>query len=57
MEAAGPGPASLGTASLNGSEPLDWHFLQCFGERTPGEKIQEGAAHCNRKEPQTATGR
>ena len=25
-------------------EPLDWHFLQCFGERTPGEEIQEGEA-------------
>lgn len=23
-------------------EPLDWQFLQCFGERTPGEEIQEG---------------
>lgn len=22
-------------------EPLDWQFLQCFGERTPGEEIQE----------------
>ena len=20
----------------------DWQFLQCFGERTPGEDIQEG---------------
>lgn len=26
-----------------GSEPLEWHFLQCFGERTPGEEIQDGA--------------
>ena len=26
-------------------EPLDWHFLQCFGERTPGEEIQEGGPH------------
>ena len=26
-------------------EPLDWHFLQCFGERTPGEEIQEGGTH------------
>lgn len=23
-------------------EPLDFQFLQCFGERTPGEEIQEG---------------
>lgn len=25
-----------------GPEVLDWQFLQCFGERTPGEEIQEG---------------
>lgn len=25
-----------------GAEALDWQFLQCFGERTPGEEIQEG---------------
>ncbi|CAL8469686.1 g9227 [Coccomyxa elongata] len=36
---AGPGPGSL--ASLDGAQPLDWQFLQCFGERTPGEEIQE----------------
>lgn len=23
------------------SQPSEWHFLQCFGERTPGEDIQE----------------
>lgn len=23
-------------------EPLEWHFSQVFGERTPGEEIQEG---------------
>ena len=39
---AGPGPGSLSTTSLNGNEQLDWHFLQCFGERTPGEEIQDG---------------
>ncbi len=39
---AGPGPGSLSTASRNANEPLDWHFLQCFGERTPGEEIQDG---------------
>lgn len=39
---AGPGPGSLTTTSLNGNEQLDWHFLQCFGERTPGEEIQDG---------------
>ncbi len=36
---AGPGPGSL---ALDGSQPLNWQFLQCFGERTPGEEIQEG---------------
>lgn len=39
---AGPGPGSLTTTSINGNEQLDWHFLQCFGERTPGEEIQNG---------------
>ena len=39
---AGPGPGSLSTTSRNANEPLDWHFLQCFGERTPGEEIQDG---------------
>lgn len=24
------------------STPTEWQFLQCFGERTPGEDIQEG---------------
>lgn len=28
-------------ASPSGGEPLEWQFLQCFGERTPGEEIQE----------------
>lgn len=23
------------------AQPSEWHFLQCFGERTPGEDIQE----------------
>ena len=57
METAGPGPASLSTASVNQSEPLDWQFLQCFGERTPGEKIQEGEERSNsrsRKRPLSA---
>ena len=39
---AGPGPGSLSTSSRNANEQLDWHFLQCFGERTPGEEIQDG---------------
>lgn len=24
------------------TEPLDWHFGQVFGERTPGEEVQDG---------------
>ena len=35
-----PAPGGVGGAS----EPLEWSFLQCFGERSPGEDIQEGAA-------------
>lgn len=23
-------------------EPVEWQFLQCFGERTPGEEVQDG---------------
>ena len=38
----GPVPAPGGGGA--GSEPLEWSFLQCFGERSPGEDIQEGAA-------------
>ena len=32
-------------ASTSGSsqDTGEWHFLQCFGERTPGEDIQDGA--------------
>ena len=32
--------ASAGSES---ADPLKWDFLQCFGERSPGEDIQEGA--------------
>ena len=34
MVPASPGPSA---------EPLEWHFSQVFGERTPGEEVQEGA--------------
>lgn len=27
--------------SPSGNQPTEWQFLQCFGERTPGEDIQE----------------
>ena len=36
--------ATGSTAANGGSDPLEWQFLQCFGERTPGEEIQEGLA-------------
>ena len=36
-------PSPTGSTGIGGSsEPLEWGFLQCFGERTPGEEIQEG---------------
>ena len=36
-------PAISTSTGLGGSsERLEWGFLQCFGERTPGEEIQEG---------------
>ena len=34
--------ATGGTVATSSSDPLEWQFLQCFGERTPGEEIQEG---------------
>ena len=34
--------ASTVSTAASGSDPLEWQFLQCFGERTPGEEIQEG---------------
>jgi len=34
------GPVDKG--SQGPSEPMDWNFLQCFGERAPGEEVQEG---------------
>ena len=33
MGLGGDGPAA---------QELEWQFLQCFGERTPGEEVQEG---------------
>lgn len=44
------GSAGTTTAS-GGSDPLEWQFLQCFGERTPGEEIQEGQACCVQTAP------
>jgi hypothetical protein len=37
--------SEAGTSRTNGGDSddaLDWNFLQCFGERTPGEEVQEG---------------
>jgi hypothetical protein len=30
------------TGCSDQSSPVEWQFLQCFGERTPGEEVQEG---------------
>jgi len=46
--------ATGSTAANGGSDPLEWQFLQCFGERTPGEEIQEGPA-CHLPLPAYAT--
>ena len=29
--------------------PVEWQFLQCFGERTPGEEVQDGESLDRRK--------
>jgi hypothetical protein len=38
--------AGMIAQALNGCveqpAPVEWQFLQCFGERTPGEEVQEG---------------
>lgn len=36
-------PGSPGPSPNSGQ--LDWNFSQVFGERTPGEEVQEGEAH------------
>lgn len=40
------GPLAAGPlAMVQGEElapPLQWHFSQVFGERSPGEEVQEG---------------
>lgn len=35
------GSVSASTAP-SGADGLDWKFSQVFGERTPGEEVQEG---------------
>ena len=43
--AASPTAAQAGQApSGHGTAGLDWKFSQVFGERTPGEEVQEGIA-------------
>ena len=37
------GAPAAGAASSHGANGLDWKFSQVFGERTPGEEVQEGA--------------
>ena len=37
-----PGPGAMAGESLQGE--LDWGFSQVFGERTPGEEVQDGAS-------------
>ena len=36
--------ASSATTNVQGRETSEWQFLQCFGERAPGEDVQEGLA-------------
>ena len=51
--------ATGGTIATSSSDPLEWQFLQCFGERTPGEEIQEGQQphllHYKQQNPLKAT--
>jgi hypothetical protein len=35
----------VGPSPTPSAEPLEWHFSQVFGERTPGEEVQEGDSH------------
>ena len=37
-----PGPGAMAGESLQGE--LDWGFSQVFGERSPGEEVQDGAS-------------
>lgn len=38
--------AAGGVAMQGAAEPLEWHFSQVFGERSPGEEVQEGGLSC-----------
>jgi hypothetical protein len=40
--------------------PVEWQFLQCFGERTPGEEVQEGMwadSGCSKQQSSKSSGR
>lgn len=41
LQAPEKGPQGL-SQGCTYSDPCEWSFLQCFGERTPGEEVQEG---------------
>lgn len=42
MEPVSTPVSNAATTSGSGQEAGEWHFLQCFGERSPGEDIQDG---------------
>ncbi|PSC76183.1 Serine threonine phosphatase 2A 55 kDa regulatory subunit B beta isoform isoform B [Micractinium conductrix] len=39
--ALGGGAGAGGSKKAGPAEPLEWHFSQVFGERSPGEEVQE----------------
>jgi hypothetical protein len=39
---AGALPGQASSPHATPSQATEWQFLQCFGERSPGEDIQEG---------------
>lgn len=49
-----PGPGAMAGASSQGE--LDWGFSQVFGERTPGEEVQDGACGRDRVESRRCGG-
>jgi len=38
----------MGANGGAGEGNLEWQFLQCFGERTPGEEIHDGECRTGR---------
>jgi hypothetical protein len=39
----------LGAQCAEQAAPVEWQFLQCFGERTPGEEVQDGESRSGKK--------